>query len=199
MTTEQQDITAVILAGGQARRMGGQDKGLVRFRDRPMVEWAIDAIAPQVQRILVNANRNLDYYRGLGHPVVSDRLPDYPGPLAGMAAAMEQQGDDLLLILPCDGPFPAPDLAARLRQGLLAADAEIAVAHDGEWLQPVYALMRPGLQASLAAYLASDQHKIDRWYRQHRMVTVDLSDRPECFLNINSPEELERIEQLQDE
>lgn len=187
-------ITGVILAGGQGRRMGGRDKGLVDFQGRPLIEWVLAVVEPQVEAVLINANRNQARYGDYGHPVVTDALGDYQGPLAGFAAAMARVDTPLMLTVPCDGPMLPGDLAARLRAGLEAGQAEIAVAHDGDRMQPVYALLRTDLLPSLEAFLGEGERKIDRWYARHRMVTVDFSDRPETFANLNSPEDRRALE-----
>lgn len=186
-------ITAVILAGGKARRMGGEDKGLIDLDGRPLIEHVLQRVRPQVSRVVINANRNLERYAAFGHPVISDTLSDFQGPLAGFLAVMQQNDSDFIVTLPCDGPCLPDNLVARLRQAQQQADAEIAVAHDGDRMQPVYALISTRLQSSLAAYLQAGERKIDRWYQQHHTVSVDFSDAPETFLNINTPEDRERF------
>lgn len=187
-------ITAVVLAGGQARRMGGQDKGLLTVLGKPMVLHIIEQLSPRVGRILINANRNAESYARFGLPVIADRIDGYAGPLAGMAAAMERCTTDLLLTVPCDGPRLPEGLSERLLLGLRNGNAEIAVAHDGKRMQPVYALLSCRLRSSLDAYLMAGDRKIDLWYAQHRLVAVDFSDQSEAFVNINSPEELAAAE-----
>jgi molybdopterin-guanine dinucleotide biosynthesis protein A len=179
-------VTGVVLAGGRARRMGGRDKGLVTFAGRPVVEWVIEALAPQVGGLVINANRNLETYAAYGHPVVSDEIEGFQGPLAGFASAMAAVATPWIATLPCDGPFPAPDLVERLSARLVEEDAAIAVATDGNRMQPVYALIPVALASSLKAFLASGERKIDRWYANHRIALTDLSDRPKGFANINS-------------
>jgi molybdopterin-guanine dinucleotide biosynthesis protein A len=182
-------ITGVVLAGGMARRMGGRDKGLVQFADRPLVEWAIEAVAPQVSRLLINANRNREIYAAYGLPVVADEIGGFQGPLAGFASAMAAADTPWLLTVPCDGPFPPPDLAERLCAALIAEDAEIAVAAENGRMQPVYALIPVALADRLQAFLAAGERKIDRWYARHKTVLADFGDRPGCFANINSDED----------
>ena len=147
------DITALVLAGGKGRRMGGRDKGLLPFGDKPLVGHVLDAIAPQVGALLISANRNQADYRRFGYPVLADPLDDFQGPLAGFLAGLEQMQTAYLLTLPCDGPVVVDDLAGRLASGLTAADAEIAVAHDGRRLHPVYAQhhsrVLPGLRIAM--------------------------------------------------
>lgn len=187
------DITAVILAGGRGSRLGGLDKGLVDFKGRPLIAHVIDAIAGQVGALLINANRNQERYREFGYPVVSDSLGEYQGPLAGFLAAMQAAQTRDILTLPCDGPVIADELVERLLQARRREQAEIAVAHDGQRLQPVYALIPVALRDSLQAYLDGGDRKIDLWYARHRMALADFSDVPASFVNINTAEERARL------
>lgn len=188
------DVTGLVLAGGQARRMGGEDKGLITLAGRPMIEYVLDALRPQVDRLLISANRNRARYERYGAPVLADAWEGYSGPLAGMECALRTAPAGLLLTAPCDSPLIAPDYAMRMRSALAASGAEIAVARDSERLQPVFALLGTSLHPSLRDYLESGERKIDRWYRRHRMVEVDLSDRADMFLNINRPEDRAGLE-----
>ena len=190
------NITGVILAGGRARRMGGQDKGLIPFGGRPLVAWIIEALGPQVGRILINANRNTEAYAALGYPVVADCIAGFQGPLAGIATAMAVAETPWILTLPCDGPYPPPDLAQRLAAALTQADTEIAVARDAERLQPVHALLPVALAPSLHRYLAAGERRIDTWYAQHRLALADFSDCPLGFVNLNNPEDARGLEAL---
>ncbi len=186
-------LIGTILAGGQARRMGGIDKGLVEIGGRPMIDWIIDRLSPQVDRIVINANRNQETYALHGHPVVADNLGSYEGPLAGFSATMKQAASGTLLTVPCDSPLPPPVLADRLIAALEEEDAELAVAHDGERLQPVYALLPISLRESLQQFLDAGDRKIDLWYARHRMATADFSDYREAFLNLNRPDDMDLI------
>jgi molybdenum cofactor guanylyltransferase len=179
-------VTAVILAGGRGRRMGGEDKGLIELNGKPLIAHVIDAIQPQVGAILINANRNQARYESFGYPVISDSLPNYQGPLAGFIAAMQALETEDMLTLPCDGPLVPADLMERLYKARQGGGAEIAVAHDGERLQPVYALMPKRLAESLQRYLDRGDRKIDLWYQQHRVAYADFSDIPRTFININT-------------
>jgi molybdenum cofactor guanylyltransferase len=189
-----EDITGVILAGGRARRMSGRDKGLVPFDGRPLVAWVIDTLTPQVGPLLINANRNAQAYAVFGHPVIGDAMPGFEGPLAGLATALEVASTPWVLTVPCDGPFVAPDLAERLGSALLREDAELAAAHDGQRLQPVYALVPRTLAASLRGFLAAGERKTGLWMSSHRLALADFSDRPECFANVNSEADVARLE-----
>lgn len=187
-------VTGVILAGGRARRMGGEDKGLVEIAGRPMVAWILERLAPQVDAVLINANRNQDRYAALGVPVVGDTMPDFAGPLAGMAAALAQAATPWIATVPCDGPFLPADLVSRLQAACERERAEIAVAHDGERMQPVYALIPAALRGSLEGFLQAGERKIDLWYARHRLALADFSDRRDTFVNINTPQERDAVE-----
>jgi molybdenum cofactor guanylyltransferase len=188
-----QEITGVILAGGRGRRMGGLDKGLIELAGRPLVEQVVNALAPQVQTILINANRNAEIYARYGYPVVADDLHDYQGPLAGLVAAMAVATTPWFLSVPCDAPYPHPELASRLTAVLQQNRAELAIAHDGSRLQPIYALIPVTFASDIRIYLNSGERRIGYWYTTHRMAIADFSDSPAYFRNINSPEEWENL------
>jgi molybdenum cofactor guanylyltransferase len=187
MSISKKDITAVILAGGQGRRMGGQDKGLIEFDGQPLVAILIDQLEHQLSNIMINANRNRERYQAFGYPVVSDQLDDYQGPLAGFACAMNTVDTDFILTLPCDGPRLAADYVARFIASQAQTGAPVCVADDGERLQPVHALISVDLLSSLNSFLDSGDRKIDRWYAMHDFVHTDFSDCADMFHNINTP------------
>lgn len=186
---EKDQVTAVILAGGMGRRMGGRDKGQVELQGHPLIEYVLNAIRPQVKTILINANRHQDDYASYGYPVLADRLEGYQGPLAGFASGMQAAATSYIVTVPCDGPLLANDLVRRLCTALTRDGAEIAVAHDGDRLQPVYALIPTSLQPSLEAFLATGNRKIDQWYACHTIALADFSDSPGTFRNINTPQD----------
>lgn len=184
-----------MLAGGRAQRMGGRDKGLLPFRGRPLVVYALDALKATADVILVNANRNQDLYAGFGYPVITDQTADFDGPLAGLLSAMQYAQTPYVLTVPCDSPRIAGAHLERLYQGLRAEHAEICVAHDGGRLQPVFLIAERRLAPSLQAYLSGGQRKVELWLRQHRLALADYSDHPELFTNINTSDELAAVEQ----
>ena len=189
-----QDITAVILAGGQSRRMGGIDKGLIEFKGKPMVQHVIQALQPDVGALLINANRNIGEYEALGHRVLPDRLEGYLGPLAGMASGMYAANTKYIVTAPCDCPLVGVGLVRRLYQSVRSENAQIGVANDGERMHPVFALIQRDLLPDLAAYLEDGGRKIDRWYARHRVSVVRFDDVPQWFQNVNSPEEHAELE-----
>jgi molybdopterin-guanine dinucleotide biosynthesis protein A len=187
-------VTGVVLAGGRARRMGGEDKGLIPFKGRPLAAYAVEALGTVAGQILVNANRNQAAYAGLGHPVIADPTNRFDGPLAGLLSAMNSADTPYILTVPCDCPFMTGELLQRLITAFSGAGAEIAVARDAERLHPVFLCVRRDLADSLEHYLRSGQRKIDTWLGLHRQVFADYSDQPEVFINVNTPEELAALE-----
>ncbi|MVG14894.1 molybdenum cofactor guanylyltransferase MobA [Aeromonas jandaei] len=190
-------VSAVILAGGRATRMGGEDKGWVELAGRPLIVHVLERLRPQADEILINANRSHDRYQALA-PVISDDNRDYLGPLAGMQAGLAAACHDWVLFVPCDGPALPTDLMSRFRAAM-TPDTELVVAHDGDWLQPVVALLHTSLLPSLSAALAEGERKIDIWFARHNMAVVSFADQPDAFINLNSPDELAAYEaRLQD-
>ncbi|WP_439503728.1 molybdenum cofactor guanylyltransferase MobA [Methylophaga sp.] len=184
-------VTGIILAGGEARRMGGNDKGLIPYVNQPLIAHVIHHLAPQVEQLLINANRNIERYQQFGYPVISDSLSGFQGPLAGMLAGMQMATTDYILTAPCDSPSPSPKLRQRMLESLLCSGKKIAVATDGKRIQPVFSLLHCELAEDLQKYLASGERKIDRWFKQQGMIEVDFSDQPESFTNFNHPEDLQ--------
>lgn len=187
------EVTGLILAGGQGRRMGWIDKGLQPFRGRPMVEWVVERLAPQVGALLINCNQNVDDYARLGHAVVPDRIGGFAGPLAGLHVGLGEARTPLVATAPCDSPFLPPDLVSRLRAALDAQQAQLAVARTGTQSHPVFSLCRRDLLDHLSQYLAGGGRKIDAWYAALRVVEVAFDDEAEAFANINTREELELL------
>ncbi len=195
MEDESAKITGVVLAGGRAQRMGGKDKGLVVYRGRPLVARALAALRQVTETILINANRNQTEYAGFGYPVLPDPTDSFDGPLAGLLCAMQAAQTDFVLSVPCDCPQLDGNLLRRLHAALMAtAGAEICVAHDGKRMQPLFLIAQRCLASDLSAYLASGQRKVETWLSSQRLALADCSEHPEWFVNINTLDELERLE-----
>ncbi|WKJ91372.1 molybdenum cofactor guanylyltransferase MobA [Methylomonas montana] len=190
----QNKVSGVVLAGGMARRMRQQDKGLLPFKNRPLISYPLAAMAPLVDELLISANRNLDRYRQFAYPLISDANQNFDGPLAGILAAMQTAHNPLLLIAPCDSPLIETAHLQRLLSALLTSCADIAVAFDGERLHPVFAALKTDLRLDLHAYLQSGERKLQNWFYRHTLVKVDFSDAPQIFANINTPTELAELE-----
>ena len=186
-------VTAIILAGGQARRMGGADKGLLLLRQRPLLAWMLECIQPQVDEVLISANRNLAQYAQFGHPVVSDAIRDFAGPLAGLLRAMQTARHELILTAPCDTPFLPADLVQRLSAALIRESAQIAIPSAGGYTHHAIMLCQRNLAPSLNAYLESGARKVMEWQGKLKQVVVPFDD-AEAFTNFNTPEDLANAE-----
>lgn len=184
------EVTGVVLAGGQGRRMGGVDKGLQPLHGRPMVAEVVARLAPQVAELVINANQNREAYEKFGHRVVADDIGGFAGPLAGLHAGMKAASHPLVVTAPCDSPFLPFDLVSRLHASL--KDNDLSVAKTGDRTHPVFALMKRSLLANLEAFLAQGGRKIDAWYGALKFVEVPFDDEAEAFRNINTLEELNR-------
>ncbi len=189
--TYKNNITGVILAGGRAKRMNGEDKGLLLVNDKHMIEYVVDTLRPQVSSILISANRNLEqYYQLTKYPILPDNFGYYSGPLAGIATALSTASTDYVLSVPCDAPLVSPELAERLYTGLIQGGGKISVAHDGEVIQPTFCLMKRSLLTDLLAFFKMDERSVRRFLQRHAAIQVDFSDLADSFLNINTTEEL---------
>jgi molybdenum cofactor guanylyltransferase len=178
------DITAAILAGGAATRLGGHDKGLELLSGKPLIAHVLDALRGQAGKLLICANRNADRYSAFA-PVCADATAGFLGPLAGITAALEACKTDWLLTVPVDCPLPPIDLASRLRA--YVGDARAAVAHT----EPLFALYRRELGIEAAAALARNE-PVWRWQQQIGAVEIDFIDASEAFVNLNTREDFER-------
>ncbi len=190
----QTKVAGVILAGGLARRMNNQDKGLVNYKGHPMVSYAIAALTAVADQSIINANRNREQYQMFGLPVVPDQTDSFDGPLAGVLTAMIYTDAEVLIVVPCDSPL----IKAEHLQKLLATRAEnaadVAVAFDGKRLHPVFLALKTSLKSGLQDYLASGERKISHWLEQQKKVNADFSNQPEIFININTLAELSELE-----
>lgn len=187
----QPPISAIILAGGAGRRMGGQDKGLVKLHGLPLVAHVLARIQPQVDEILISANRNLDDYRALGYAVVMDAADGFQGPLAGVLAGLHAARREWVLTVPCDTPLLPANLVQQLAAPLLAGHAEIAVASAGGRAHPAIMICARHLVDDLDKYLAEGGRAVHAWQARHRTATVGFADAV-AFVNVNQPEDLSR-------
>lgn len=184
-------LTGVILAGGRATRMGGRDKGLLEYQGKPLIEHALERLAPQVDELLINANRHMDVYQQYTYPVIKDTLADYPGPLAGILAGLQRAKHDVVLCIPCDTPHYPRDLAQPLYQTLIETQKNIAVAHDGERLQPLHLMLHRDCAQSIQRFLQSGERAVRVWLEREMAGTCVLQAvPPDSFTNINGPDDL---------
>jgi molybdopterin-guanine dinucleotide biosynthesis protein A len=198
--TPRVDTLAVVLAGGLARRMGGGDKPLRLLGGRPLLDHVLDRLRPQVAATILNANGDPARFAGYGLPVVPDGLPDHPGPLAGVLAALDwaaAERPDLPWVLSVagDGPFLPRDLAARLHAARETAGTPLACARSAGQTHPPIGLWPTALREDLRAALLAGERKIDRWTARHGIAHADWPAEPlDPFFNANAPEDLAEAE-----
>lgn len=170
--------------------MQGADKGLQKLGKRTLIEHVHAAIAPQVDKVVISANRNLDVYAAIA-PAMRDRTAGFAGPLAGIEVALEHAADCWLVTVPVDCPTPPANLIQRLSDALSAnADSNCAVAFDGERVQPLFALYRQGL-LDAARDALRDNVAPWQWQRDIGCVQVDFSDCNDAFRNLNNQVDLD--------
>lgn len=186
-------LTGIILAGGLATRMGGVDKGLVTWQGQPLVARVAARLAPQVDSVMIVANRNQDTYAKWGR-VVSDIIQGFEGPLAGLHAGLTSMGSDWALVVPVDAPLLSSTLADALWPsvaGTLHAFAPVC-AHDGHRPQPLFGLYHGSNASSMAASLTRGERTLMRWHDQASTRWVNVGT-PDAFSNLNTPDELEGL------
>lgn len=195
MLKPNKDITAVILAGGKGSRMGDLDKGLVKLANKPLIEYVVNAIQQHVNHIMISANRNINEYQKLGFPVISDGQDEFNGPLSGICEALKICETNYLLVLPCDSPFIESDIIEKLYNSAKDNNSDVALMHDGHFLQPLFSLISRNALASLEACIAAKNFKAKQWMTDQRHSIVE-DHREMMFFNINNNEALSKAEAL---
>jgi molybdopterin molybdotransferase len=193
-----EQISALILAGGRGSRMGHVDKGLQAFRGTTMVQHVLDRLAPQVGSVAINANQNLPSYAAFGVPVWPDETTGFAGPLAGLEAGLRHCNAPYLVSAPCDSPFLPADLVARLFDALQSQGADVALAVTQEagmrkQPHPVFCLLKTSLLPVLSTYLSEGGRKMDGWYAGLKVAEVLFED-SDAFRNINTLDELHTLD-----
>lgn len=188
------DITAIVLAGGKSTRMSGQDKGLVPLHGKPMIQWVIDAIEEKVSTIIISANQNKKSYGEFGYAVVPDLIENFQGPLAGMAAGLNQVKTKYALILPVDTPILPGNLVEQLAGELIRSGADLAVVKVEHKLQPAHLLLKSSLTDKLNGYLKSGGRRMQGWVTDQNHVAVSFAPDGNNFKNLNSEAELLQVE-----
>ncbi|MEP5763058.1 MAG: molybdenum cofactor guanylyltransferase MobA [Halieaceae bacterium] len=183
------NCSGIILCGGRGSRMGGVDKGLVSIDGKPLAERVALRFAPQVQQVLISANRNASEYRRLGYEVIADSMADFQGPLAGIAACLPHCDQELVAVVSCDTPALPLDLVSRLGQALADPEVDLSFAHDGQRSQYLCTLMRRSLLARLNRYLSEGGRAVRNWHSQLNVTAVDFSDQFDAFANLNRLQE----------
>jgi len=190
----QNTVTAIILAGGRSRRMGGVNKSFVQLDGHPLIQHVIDRITAQCGQIVISANHDLQQYAQFGLPVISDLDQQMNGPLAGLLSCASEIQSEEIICVTCDSPNIPIDLYSRLHQALEQSDKHWACVHDGQRIQPLFSLFHRACVPELTAYLASGQRRAIEWVLSQAAIQVDFSDQAEAFYNINTPEQLDKAQ-----
>jgi molybdopterin-guanine dinucleotide biosynthesis protein A len=196
-------MVGVLLAGGLARRMGGGDKPMRQIAGRTILERVITRLKPQCDELILNANGDPARFAAFGLPVVADSVEDFPGPLAGILAALDwtvahRPGVSLVFSAAADCPFLPRDLVARLNEALVNENAQLAVAASGDQSHPVIGLWSVALRDELRhALVQEDVRRIDRWTARYRLATVTWPTEPlDPFFNANTMDDIAEAERL---
>jgi molybdenum cofactor guanylyltransferase len=203
VTSEVSGVPGVVLAGGLAERMGGGDKPLREIGGRTILARVIARLKPQCERLLLNANGDPQRFASFGLPVIADGVKNYPGPLAGILAALDwaaanRPNAQWIVSAPGDCPFLPRDLVARLRKALHAQDAELAVAASRGRSHPVIGLWSVALRDALRkAVVTEGLGKVNGWTGRYRVATVAWPAEPfDPFFNANTIDDLAEAERL---
>ncbi|OCG06910.1 molybdenum cofactor guanylyltransferase MobA [Gilliamella sp. wkB178] len=190
---EKLSITAIVLAGGQSSRMHGNDKGLLLLKGKPLFQHVIDRIHNQVDSVMINCNRHLEQYQTTGYPVFTDAIKGYLGPLAGIYSGLLQSKTYWNLFVSCDTPFLPNDLVSRLAKNITNNQAMYPI--DGTYTHPTILLTNKTIMPQLKIYLEQGDRKLMLFLQQINAIAVDFSDESSCFININTPDTLNRANQ----
>jgi len=190
------NLTGLILAGGQGQRFNRQDKGLISFKNTTLIEYVIERLRPNVNQLLISANRNLDFYQSLNADCITDAIENFSGPLAGIHAALKNLQTDWLISVACDTPYFPADYVERMLTTLNESNSLLAIAQSNSQLQNVFMLAHKNLFNSLDTFLNKGERKAQIWVEQHQPVIVDFSDIDNAFYNINTPEDLIELEKM---
>src|ERR1700742_1758661 len=190
-------------AGGLARRMGGGDKPMRTIGGKTILQRVIARLAPQCDGLVLNANGDPARFAAFGLPVIADDVADFPGPLAGILAALDWMAANRpevkrVLSAAADCPFLPRDLVARLEAARAAENAELAVAASDGQTHPVIGLWSVALRDELRhALVKEDIRKIDRWTARYPLATVTWPATPlDPFFNANTVEDIAEAERL---
>lgn len=190
---EKPSITAIILAGGQSSRMNGKDKGLQLLNGKPLYQHVIEHIKHQVDSIIINCNRNFEKYQCAGYPTFSDDFKGFWGPLSGIYSGLVRSTTSWNLFVSCDTPFLPDNLITRL--SMYTSSSKAIYPFDGIYYHPTILLINKTVIQELKTYLEQGNRKLMLFLEKIDAIPVDFSDQPSCFININTPEILNKMNQ----
>lgn len=186
-----ESITYLILAGGRGQRMQGEDKGLMPWQGKPMIEHIIQQLNIPTHQLIISANRNIELYKNYAAKVVIDTLDDYQGPLAGILSAMQNCSSQHILCLPCDSPSPPSDIATELQQCLKSTNKSSVLCHDGKRLQPLFSLLDINHEKLLLGFLQQGRRKVHDFMALLDPAICDFSTQADAFNNFNHPHDMQ--------
>lgn len=174
-------VSCIILAGGEGKRVGGVDKGLLEYRGKPLIEHVIKKVSPQVDDIVISANRNTKRYELYSQKVIIDESVNYLGPMAGINAALPHCQHDRVLIVACDTPFLPSDMINRFISG--QTGAQLHIASTNKRLQ-LAMLIHKNLHDSISHSLNEGQLRLIQWAKSQQPEIVEFED-GSAFKNFN--------------
>lgn len=186
-------LDAVILAGGQGKRMGGVQKGLIEINHKPIICYVLEKLEKQAEQVWINANQSQAIYQEFGCPVIEDKQARFLGPLEGIASALEVIEKDWLLFVPCDNPNISNLLVKRLTETYAQTPNPLIVASDGERIQPLYGLIHRSLLKRLRETIDKGHLSVMRWIKEVPHSIADFSDQKPAFQNLNTLEDIEKL------
>ena len=197
LISPQNSTMGVVLSGGAGSRFGGLDKGLQLYNGKHLIQAVLESLQPQVHDVMMCINRNEDQYRRFELISVYDEGSDYEGPLAGIVSAIKyiEENDklshiDSMLLSSCDSPALPNNHVAKLADSLSNGGCLSAVVHDGERVQNLHTLIHRQIWPSILSFYSIGGRAMHRWHKEVGSAKVDFSTQADCFLNINSLEDL---------
>ena len=184
-TAERPAVTAIVLCGGRARRLGGVDKPLTDLGGKPLLAHVIARLEPIVDQFVLSVGQEAARYERFGHPLVTDDDPDQ-GPLAGIVSALAAANTPWILTTPADTPFLPSNLVTALAP--VCARRGAAVVSAGGHRQNLTMLVDQRRAASLAGFYRSGGRAAHRWLVANGVDEVEFPR--DGFLNINTPADL---------
>lgn len=188
------ETSILILAGGRGSRMHGRDKGLMELAGKPCIEHLL-ARLDRKDPILISANRNLDEYRRYGHPVITDFMDGFPGPLAGFVSALDVMDSHYLLTVPVDAPLLCRQYAPRMKSIMQNTEPTVAVAEYNGRMEPVFSIVRHDSGDAIRSYLRAGGRSVRDCLDNMGAWHIDFTDCPQQFINLNKPGDVQRLEQ----
>ncbi|MCC7119015.1 MAG: molybdenum cofactor guanylyltransferase [Anaerolineales bacterium] len=193
-------LTLALQAGGQSSRMG-EDKALKLFLGRPLIQRAIERLAPIADEILITTNRPCEY-EFLNTRLVPDLITGR-GPLGGLYTAIASATRPLVAVAACDLPFASPLFFESAHRLMVETEADVVIAKTTAGYEPFHALYRRAACLPLIqAALAEDVWRVSAWlsnaklriFSPAEMRAIDPSGL--CFWNVNTPAEFLEAEQI---